>query len=103
MIFESPPWRTWDNGSGKIHQRYKWTDDPAWYGRFVPGTRNTVLYARIDRVVLHEFGHMLGLPDFYLYNDTDSLMAIMNETKYPISDNEDIDQLRAIYIKHQPH
>ena len=59
-------------------------------------------YAFIDWVMLHEFGHTLGLPDFYA--DTSTLqgqIAIMNEhwVAQDIKD-EDLEQLKAIYILH---
>ena len=62
-------------------------------------------YAFIDWVMLHEFGHTLGLPDFYA--DTSTLqgqIAIMNEhwVAQDIKD-EDLEQLKAIYILHTSH
>ena len=55
--------------------------------------------------MLHEFGHTLGLPDFYA--DTSTLqgqIAIMNEhwVAQDIKD-EDLEQLKAIYILHTSH
>ena len=103
MIFESPPWTTRKQGRTKVHQRYQWTDIVSLDGSYVPGTGKTVKFQRIDRVVLHEFGHLLGLPDFYKYTETKNLQAIMRTTSVGISDDHDIDQLRAIYIKHKSH
>ena len=62
-------------------------------------------YAFIDWVMLHEFDHTLGLPDFYA--DTSTLqgqIAIMNEhwVAQDIKD-EDLEQLKAIYILHTSH
>ena len=62
-------------------------------------------YAFIGWVMLHEFGHTLGLPDF---NTTTSTLlgeiAIMNKhwVAQEIKD-EDIEQLKAIYIRHTNH
>ena len=55
--------------------------------------------------VAHEFGHTLGLPDFY--EDTTGLqnvVAIMNDhgVAQDIKD-EDLEQLKAIYILHTSH
>ena len=67
-------------------------------------------YVYVDRIMLHEFGHTLGLHEFGhtlglhdSYNDPtmDDLDAVMN-TSYEIRD-EDIEQLRAIYLLHTPH
>ena len=55
--------------------------------------------------MLHEFGHTLGLPDFYA--DTTGLknvVAIMNDSGAARNvKDEDIEQLRAIYILHTRH
>ena len=62
-------------------------------------------YAFIGWVMLHEFGHTLGLPDF---NTTTSTLlgeiAIMNKhwVAQEIKD-EDIEQLKAIYMRHTNH
>ena len=54
-------------------------------------------YVYVDRIMLHEFGHTLGLHDSYNDPTMDDLDAVMN-TSY-----EDIEQLRAIYLLHTPH
>ena len=68
-------------------------------------------YVFIDYVMLHEFGHTLGLPDFYSGSTSENydsrlslLTAIMN--KYWVAKeikDEDIEQLRAIYGLHTKH
>ena len=58
-------------------------------------------YYWIDRVMLHEYGHTLGLDDYYDDDSMDHLVAMMN-ISLDITD-EDIEQLRAIYIRHEKH
>ena len=58
-------------------------------------------YVYVDRIMLHEFGHTLGLHDFYNDPTMDDLDAVMN-TSYVIH-AEDIKQLEAIYLLHNPH
>ena len=51
----------------------------------------------------HEFGHTLGLPDFY-QDETglDLLKAVMGLNSDDIED-QDIEQLKAIYRLHGQH
>ena len=67
-------------------------------------TSRAVYYVYVDRVMLHEFGHALGLPDFYADDKTGlkGLSDAVMHTGYEIRD-EDIEQLRAIYLLHNPH
>ena len=55
----------------------------------------------IDPVMLHEFGHTLGLPDYYADPTMDNLNAVMNGGGGITT--EDIEQLRAIYLLHSKH
>ncbi len=58
------------------------------------------------KVAVHEFGHTLGLSDFYDDATTglDGLTAVMDSSgNYPPIRTEDIKQLDAIYARHQPH
>ena len=71
-------------------------------------TMPTRYYAYVDRVMLHEFGHTFGLPDFYTDTTTGlkGLAAVMDDpyaNKTPTA--EDIEQLKAIYALHDssPH
>ncbi len=69
-------------------------------------TMPTRYYAYVDRVMLHEFGHTLGLHDFYDDPTMDQLDAVMNDpytNKTPTA--EDIAQLKAMYALHDssPH
>ena len=108
MVFEDPPWfaEAVKRGMSTVWVRteYAWTDDEDLNGEKVTGSGSPgVFYVYVDRVMLHEFGHTLGLPDFY--NDKTGLMrysdAVM-DTGLEIHE-EDINQLRAIYVLHNPH
>ena len=73
-------------------------------------TMPTRYYAYVDRVMLHEFGQTLGLPDFYSrtgaprLDGLDGETAIMNEHWNAKSiQNADIEQLDAIYRRHSSH
>ena len=84
-----------------------WTDNDRLHDDPTPESTAADLeqYAFIGWVMLHEFGHTLGLPDFY--TTTSTLLgeiAIMNLPwdAQNIRD-EDIRQLKAIYIRHTKH
>ena len=88
------------------HVRFYWTDKSDQHGKSVDVPRGDppIRFAHIGRTMLHEFGHTLGLHDFY--DDKDfydrperiDLIAIMGTGKaiHP----EDIAQLKAIYLLH---
>ena len=107
MIFEDPPW-TGSQGAGTLWQ---WTDDPSnQEGHKVPntgtGSNNPPrLWADVDRIMLHEFGHTLGLHDFYndpyMENQPRFKDAVMH-TGATIT-LEDLAQLKAIYLLHTRH
>ena len=69
-------------------------------------TMPTRYYAYIDRVMVHEFGHTLGMPDFYADNTTglNGLPAVMDNHHNNMAITvEDIAQLDAIYRRHSSH
>ena len=85
MVFEEPAYVC--SGSMCLDPyRIVWTDDQTKDGDPTPSSTaaDQEQYAFIDWVMLHEFGHTLGLPDFYA--DTSTLqgqIAIMNEHWLP--------------------
>ena len=117
MVFEDPPYvctMPYENPCADEHQRIlRWTADPGKDRTWISenGTRILLLYPL--RVAIHEFGHTLGLPDFYAHTEwglftiaprLDGLSgetAIMN-THDTVTDS-DIAQLDAIYRLHSRH
>ncbi len=106
MIFEDPPWNAKKDANGIWqHKEFEWNAIKARNGVKVPGSGTPGKYYVYGlRIVLHEFGHTLGLPDFYgdTKTDLDNLIDAVMHTGYEIHE-EDIEQLRAIYLLHNPH
>lgn len=112
MVFEDPPWyakRDPSKAGGWKHTKYTWTTDRNKNGRLIPctdpaavcATKDEHRYVYVDRIMVHEFGHALGLDDFYADKTMDHLDAVMNGS-LEIRD-EDMAQLKAIYFHHDPH
>ena len=111
VIFEDPP-NACDMSADPCKSAdlgaYVWTDDPDLDGEDVQGMADHK-YLYVGHVAIHEFGHTLGLPDFYgLLNQPrpDGLSsvrpAIMNLSAHTPHAN-DIAQLDAIYRLHSIH
>ena len=119
MIFENPAYICSVGQSpcpSSSSSEYIWTDVEGDHGRPVSPPDTSVIYMYIGYIMLHEFGHTLGLPDFYIIRPladhpaTNYDVGLHGETaimKYPwdamhIRD-EDIEQLDAIYRLHVRH
>ena len=67
-----------------------------------------IRYEYVGTVALHEFGHTLGLHDFYDDKTMVDLPSVMGKPDYDNLRNiwiehHDLEQLRAIYLLHSPH
>ena len=110
MIFEDPPWSAFFVTDGVWRFReYVWTKDKFKNGKLLPclaaaTTCAARYYVYADRIMLHEFGHTLGLSDFYNDDETDldTLPNAVMHTGFVLT-GEDLKQLEAIYLLHDPH
>ena len=66
----------------------------------------TCIYLYVGHIALHEFGHPLGLHDFYADPSMKHLRAIMNFDRNDVGaeiTDEDRDYLRDVYYNHTLH
>ena len=64
------------------------------------------VYIYVNYITIHEFGHTLGMPDFYQDGDhglTNVLNAVMHDPSVGRVTDEDLKQLNAIYRYHTKH
>ena len=124
LIIEEPAWQArcpTAGGGGDVgpigntktsackQERFYWTNVSTDNGTRVidPATNARVgYYAYINAVMVHEFGHTLGLPDFYgpmgQAAGLNGLRANMDDPyKHQTPTSQDIAQLRAIYAVHE--
>ena len=108
VIFESPAYdcgRHLKSCGPKVRE-IVWTTVESWDNTPAPSTApGGGVYVYVAYVMLHELGHLFGLPDFYNERDLKNVTAIMNrhwEAK-TIKTDEDIAQLYAIYARHERH
>ncbi len=124
MVFEDPPWFAQMVRPAVWRLReYVWTKDKYKDGKLVPclaasscAFTTPRYYVHAGRIMLHEFGHTLGLPDFYS-DTTTGLDGFRNQIKLPnaailqsavmhtgfVINGEDMKQLEAIYLLHDAH
>ena len=113
MFFEQPPWgAARAEGSPQwVHTQYVWTDDKDRNGERVNGKealecKRKCRYLYVGHIALHEFGHPLGLHDFYADPSMKHLRAIMNFDRNDVGaeiTDEDRDYLRDVYYNHTLH
>ena len=106
LIFEEPAWQCRRDQETDVnctggHPRIYWTDIEGDHGD--PGPTVDSEYYFVDIIMIHEFGHTIGLPDFYGdKTGLDRLPAVMYDPyTHRTPNDEDIAQLRAIYAIHE--
>ena len=108
LIFEEPAWECRNpnpiSGVCAQHARIYWTDQSVLDKQPVPTLSDTYYYY-VNSIMIHEFGHTFGLPDFGadLTTGLQGLPAVMDDPRtHKTPTIEDIAQLRAIYALHEP-
>ena len=92
LIFQEPAWLG--------HQRFRWTTVAADHNKFIPGTSRKEQWKYVGVVMLHEFGHTLGLKDG-LDELTPPVRGVMsNPNKHMSISQAEIDYLLKIYSGH---
>ncbi len=107
LVIEEPAWECrgdTDRATGDCipveHARIYWTGNSGLDRNDVPGVPNSY-HHYIGSILIHEFGHTLGLPDFSADHTLMNLLAVMdNPHKNKTITDEDVAQLRAIYAVH---
>ena len=112
LIFEEPAWECgrFDKNTNTclgLHLRIYWTHVAGYDRTEAKDPAGNVIgeYRYVDPIMMHEFGHTFGLPDFYLDNMTNLMgrPAVMDDPyTHRMPTAEDIAQLRAIYAIHEP-
>ena len=104
LIIEEPAWecrgRTRTSACME-HAKIYWTDEPMHHGAKIIGLTSgnpPSYFYYINPTMIHEFGHTLGLHDFYNDPTMEHLTAVMNT--HSLIEDEDEKQLEAIYAYH---
>ena len=104
IILESPAYACYNDDNCSTERLWVWKTSGAHKEPIDPSDLSLGIRAIPTKSMAHEFGHTFGLSDFY--KDTTGLKgtyALMdNSTKYPVQD-EDKEQLHAIYARHKQH
>ena len=115
ILFEDPPYgceMDEDPCESENQRVFRWTDNPAEHRKRIREGPTEIMLLYPLHTATHEFGHTLGLPDFYAHTEwgfsvgprMDGLSgetAIMN--RYNTITDSDIAQLDAIYRLHSRH
>ena len=103
MIFEAPGYTCKTGCEGIVEWRWKTTGA---YQHYIDTVDDVEIWGvRADYTALHEFGHTLGMPDYYADNvcGLKGTVAIMQNPEYECIRNDDRAQLKAIYARHSSH
>ena len=105
LVLESPGFSCDEDDDGCDRAiKYLWLDNPSKHFMFVNGTDDLRgYYAYPLYVLVHEFGHLFGLPDFYKYDEWENSDAVMKTSSRSTISNDDLNQLYAIYARHLRH
>ena len=104
IVIEEPAFY-WKNN--KSNARF-WTLDKRKSGNPVRNQNNEIVgrYGYLPATLTHEFGHALGLPDFFRYDSLKSYRAVMTDPDlYFVPQPDDLRHLWKIYRGHSklPH
>ena len=108
MVFEAPGYscpKDDDECDNAGQLRILWTNDSGKHGKERPNGSNEI-YVYVNYIMIHEFGHTLGMPDFYnddKYGLKKVKDAVMNVPSVGRVTDEDLKQLNAIYRYHIAH
>ena len=98
LTIEQPPYE--GNGMPRDIRRFKWTRN-ASNNLHSTGGPHMERWRFIDAVMVHEFGHILGLPDF---SAAESHLGVMkNFDTYQTVTVADVELVKDIYENHAPN
>lgn len=105
IIIEQPGWDVVGPKNSNVHARFVWTAVASVHGDLILAMYKAE-YAYLPSVMMHEFGHALGLEDLYKAknpgNYPDSYLMTSAGKKQAIP-SEDVQYLEDVYRNHVPH